>query len=392
MKDIKALIDKYGDTVRRHRIWLHQHPEISGEEKQTSSYIAAVLKELGLEVRENVGGYGVVALIRGAGDGKCVALRADMDALPVTEKTGAEFSSLHDGVMHACGHDTHIAMLLGAAYVLNELKDSFQGTVKLIFQPSEENAAASGAKRMIEDGVLEDPKVDMILGQHIWPQAPVGKVLVRSGAMMAAGDRFFITVRGRSSHGSAPENGTDAIVIAAQVISALQSVVSRTVSPLDSAVVTVGTISGGNGYNIIADEVTMEGTCRSLRPEVRKALPGSMERIAKGVAEGMGGSCDFGFIGGYPPTLNHEDGYRLICDTVRDTLGEDALGLPEQVSMIAEDFSFYGELVPAVYFWLGCHDDAKPFHALHSGSFLPEWEALPVGMTVLVNAALRFLR
>lgn len=392
MDEVSVLIEKYKGKLREDRIWLHRHPECSGEEKETAAYVARSLREMGLEPTEHVGGYGVTALIRGTGEGRCVALRADMDALQITEQTGVSFASENEGVMHACGHDAHTAMLLCAARVLCDLRRRFPGTVKLIFQPSEENSAGSGARRMIEEGVLEDPAVDMIIGQHVWPSAPLGKIALRDGAMMAASDRFFITVRGKSSHGSEPENGVDAIVIACQTVTALQSLVSRTVSPLDSAVVTIGKITGGTRYNIIAEEVSLEGTCRNLSPAVRDALPERMERIVRGVAESMGGSAEFRYVRGYSPTVNSPEGFQLLCDTVRQTLGEDALMIPPSPSLGGEDFSFYGEKVPAVYYRLGCRDMERPYLPLHNSAFLPEWEALPIGARIMACAALRFLR
>ena len=198
MKDVQELVKKYYDKVVAHRRLIHSSPELTGQEVKTSAYVAAVLREIGLEPTENVGGHGVVALIEGKGPGKCVGLRADMDALPIPETTGLPFASANPGVSHACGHDMHTAMLLGAAYVLNELKDEFNGTIKLVFQPAEEDPMASGAKRMIEEGVMENPHIDLMLGQHVWPNVPYGKMAIRNGAMMASSDRFFITVHGKA--------------------------------------------------------------------------------------------------------------------------------------------------------------------------------------------------
>ncbi len=296
MRDVHEVINQYWDKVKEHREWFHRHPELSHEEAGTAAYIAKVLKEIGLEPKTNIGGYGVTALIKGRGPGKCVGLRADFDALPVTECTGLPYASENPGVMHACGHDTHAAMLLGAAYVMNELKDEFDGCVKLIFQPAEEDAAACGSKAMIEDGVLEHPHVDAVFGQHVWPTMDVGKIGIRNGAMMASSDRFFITIHGKNAHGSQPDAGIDAIVIASQVVTALQSIVSRNVGPLDSAVVTIGVMRGGTRYNIIADTVELEGTCRNLNPEVRNKMPERIENIVKGVTEGMGGAYDFRYL------------------------------------------------------------------------------------------------
>ena len=392
MSELRGIIDKYWEKVKKHRYWLHQHPEPSGQEKETSAYVAQVLRDMGLEPTEHVGGYGVTALIQGKGPGKCVALRADMDALPLTESTGLACSSLNPGMAHSCGHDAHTAMLLGAAYVLNELKDTFNGTVKLIFQPSEENAADSGAKKMIADGVLQNPTVDAVFGQHVWPTFPVGKIGVRSGPMMAASDRFFITVKGKSSHGgSSPEEGIDAIMIASYVVAALQSIVARNVSPLKSTVISIGTIRGGTRYNVVADEVVLEGTCRNLDLNVRDTMPGRIENIIKGVTEGMGGSYEFRYVPGYSPTVNDPEMYEIVRDSIVDILGEDGLIIPEYSSLGGEDFSFYSKEVPCAFFWLGCHDESKPLYPIHHGSFAPAEEALPVGMEVMVSSALKFL-
>ena len=392
MSELRSIIDKYWEKVKEHRRWLHQHPEPSGQEKETSAYVAQVLRDMGLEPTEHVGGYGVTALIQGKGPGKCVGLRADMDALPLTESTGLACSSLNPGMAHSCGHDAHTAMLLGAAYVLNELKDTFNGTVKLIFQPSEENAADSGAKKMIADGVLQNPTVDAVFGQHVWPTFPVGKIGVRSGPMMAASDRFFITVKGKSSQGgSSPEEGIDAIMIASYVVAALQSIVARNVSPLKSTVISIGTIRGGTRYNVVADEVVLEGTCRNLDLNVRDTMPGRIENIIKGVTEGMGGSYEFRYVPGYSPTVNDPEMYEIVRDSIVDILGEDGLIIPEYSSLGGEDFSFYSKEVPCAFFWLGCHDESKPLYPIHHGSFAPAEEALPVGMEVMVSSALKFL-
>lgn len=392
MSEIRTLIDKYWDKVREHRIWLHQHPEASGKEKETSAYIAKTLREMGLTPTENVGGYGVTAVIEGKGEGKCVGLRADFDALEVIENTDLPFPSQNPGMAHSCGHDTHTAMLLGAAYVLNELKDSFNGKVKLVFQPSEENAADSGAKKMIADGCLENPHVDAMFGQHVWPAYDTGKVAVRNGAMMASSDRFFITVRGKNSHGSAPENGIDAIMIASYVVTALQSIVARNVAPLDSAVISIGKMNGGTRYNVIADEVVMEGTCRNLNPAVRNTMPQRIENIVKGVVESMGGTYEFNYMMCYSPTVNDPKQFDLVRGVIRDVVGEDGLVIPEHSALGGEDFSFYCEKVPSCFFWLGCHDPAKAErYPIHHGSFYPEWDALPIGMEVMVTSALRYL-
>ena len=391
-EEIRELIEKHWQEIQRVRCHIHAYPELSHEEEKTAEYIAAELRKLGLKPREHVGGHGVTAVIEGSGEGPCVGLRADIDALPITENTGLSFASQNPGVMHACGHDTHAAMLLGAALVLNEMKDHFPGKVKLIFQPSEEDATGSGAKAMIADGVLEYPKVDYMFGQHVWPALPTGVVGVRNGAMMAASDRFFITIKGKNSHGSQPQEGIDAIVIAAQVVSALQSIISRRVGPLDSAVVSIGTVHGGNRYNVIADEVKLEGTCRNLNPEVRDLMPERIGNIVEGVAKGMGGDCEFRYVRCYSPTINDPKLFRVVRASVEESLGKEALVIPEHSALGGEDFSFYCEKVPSAFFWLGCHKEGTPYYPIHHGSFVPDLEALPKGVEVMVTSALKVLK
>ncbi len=391
MKQVHELVAKYQAKAVEHRRWLHAHPELSGKEKNSAAYIAGVLREMGLEPKEGVGGCGVTAVIEGTGEGKCAGLRADFDALPVRECTGLPFASENEGVGHACGHDMHAAMLLGAACVLNELKDRFPGRVKLVFQPSEEVATASGAKAMIADGVLENPHVDAMFGQHVWPQIDAGQVGTRNGAMMASSDRFFITVKGKGSHGSRPEDGVDAIVIAAQIVTALQTIVSRNVGPLDSAVVSIGNIHGGGAYNVIADEVKLEGTCRNLNPVIRNAMPERMENIIRGIAEGLGGSYEFRYVRCYSPTVNDPKMFEIVRDAIVETVGQENLLLPEHSALGGEDFSFYCEKVPSAFFWLGCHGEGKPYYPIHNGRFAPEEDAMPIGMEVMVTSALKFL-
>jgi len=379
------------ERVAEHRRWLHAHPELSGQEKETAAYIAAALRKMGLQPRENVGGYGVVALIEGRKGGKCVALRADFDALSIQEETDLPFTSENPGISHACGHDVHTAMLLGAAEVLLGMKEEFAGTIKLIFQPSEENAADSGAKRMIAAGVLEDPPVDAIFAQHVSPNYPTGSIALNEGAMSASSDRFFITVKGKSSHGSAPESGVDAVAIGAQVITALQTIVARNISPLDSAVLTIGKVTAGSRYNIIAEECVMEGTCRTLNPQVQEQLPTRMEAIVKGIAESMGGAYEFKYIKGFIPTMNAPGEFALVRDTAQTLLGKDRVIIPEKSAMTGEDFSFFGKEVPAVFYWLGCQKADAPFYPLHNNRFAPDEAAMPKGMEVMIASALAYL-
>lgn len=392
MTELETRIDGIWDTVVADRRWLHQNPELSGQEKHTAAYIAQSLRQKGLSPKENLGGYGVTAVIEGRPGGKCVGLRADFDALSLQEDTGLPFSSQTPGVCHGCGHDLHTAMLLGAARVLCGMKDRLTGSVKLIFQPSEENAASSGAKKMIADGVLEDPHVDAMLAQHVSPHYPTGTVALRPGAMSASSDRFSIEIHGKSSHGSAPEDGVDAVTIGAQVISALQTIVSRTVSPQDSAVLTIGKVTAGSRYNIIADRFCMEGTVRTLDPQVQDAMPRRMEDIVRGITQGMGGSYDFSYIRGFSPVLNDPFLCARVAEGMKTQLGESKLILQDKAMMIGEDFSFYGREVPSVFCWLGCRAENAPFYPLHSSRFSPDEEAMRTGIRLLVSSALTLLQ
>ncbi len=392
MSKIDELIDCYWENVVRHRRWLHAHPELSGQEKNTAEYISKALLQMGLEPKTKVGGYGISSIIEGKPGEKCLGLRADFDALPITENTGLDFSSVNTGVCHACGHDVHTAMLLGATQVLLSMRDEFSGSVKLIFQPSEENASDSGAKKMIADGILENPKVDAIIAQHVSPHFKTGQIAVKEGSMTASSDRFFISIYGKSSHGSEPEGGIDAIAIGAQVITAIQTIVSRTISPLDNSVISIGKVSGGTRYNVIANRFEMEGTCRNLNPSVRDTIPTHIENIVKGIAEGMGGNYDFSYVTGYPPTMNSHEQFDLLKNTASEILGDKNVIIPTKTALTGEDFAFYSEKVPAVFYWLGCQKEGADFYSLHNEKFSPDENAMKHGIKLLVSHALNFLK
>ncbi len=389
--ELAELMDQVFDTVVAHRRWLHAHPEVSGQEKNTAAYIAEALRKIGLMPTENVGGYGVTALIEGKRPGKCVGLRADFDALSQQEDTGLPFASENPGVFHGCGHDMHTAMLLGVAQILYELRDQMVGSVKLIFQPSEENVEDSGAKKMIAAGVLENPRVDVMLAQHVSPHYPTGTVALRSGPMSASSDRFAITVGGKSSHGSAPEDGVDAVVMGAQVVSALQSIVSRNIGPQESAVLTIGTVQAGSRYNIIPDSFRMEGTCRTLNPAIQDQMPARMERIVEGITHGMGGSYTFSYTKGFSPIVNDAQQTAQMIDAATVLLGDGKVVLQDKATMIGEDFSFFAQKVPSVFYWLGCRQAGAPFYPLHSNRFCPDEEAMRTGMMVMLGAVITML-
>lgn len=365
----------------------HRWPELGFEEVRTASFVAETLREWGWAVREGVGITGVVAE-EGEGD-PVVALRADMDALPVREETGLPYASERPGLMHACGHDAHVAMLLGAARVLTDA--AFEGTVRLLFQPSEESSDAeglSGAARMIADGAMQG--VEAVFGLHVLTDLPSGTIAVRSGAVQAAADSVHLSVHGRGAHAAQPHRGRDPIFIAAQVVTALQSVVSRTVDPLDPAVLTLGTIHGGTRGNIIPETVEITGTIRTLDEATRESVHSEVARVASGVAMALGGSCEAGITRGYPVTVNDEDLVSLVEQVAVRLVGADALRRVEP-SMGAEDFSLLANESRGCFFRLGVTPEGEEPSRGHSPTFIVDESALPVGSAMLAGCALAYL-
>jgi len=350
---------------RRH---LHAHPELSFQEFETAKYVALQLRSYGItEVIEKVGRTGVVAIIRGgAGAGPCIALRADMDALPLQETGDCPFISQNQGVMHACGHDGHVSSLLATARILFEQRDKMRGTVKLIFQPAEEGFG--GAREMIKDGVLEEgvtgPRVDAIYGAHLWSFDLLGKVGARKGPMMAASDKFSINVFGKGGHGAAPQSTVDAVVVAATLVTTLQSVVSRSKDPLDAGVLTCGTINGGSGYNIIADKVVITGTCRSFTTKTQEVMKERMNTICCGIGAAYGAAIDMDYKHGYPPTVNSDStSVDLLHAAATSIVGKNNSGVP-YITCGAEDFSYFLQQRPGCFFFVGAAlpGELRPHH------------------------------
>ena len=358
----------------------HQYPELGFDEHRTSKIIGEALKEMGLVPQMNVGKTGVTADLT-FGEGPTIALRADMDALPMQEASGLDFSSKHDGVMHACGHDGHMAMLLGAAKVLTQNGDSFNGTVRFIFQPAEEGAG--GARYMIEDGCLDG--VDEIYGIHVWNYQPVGEVGITDGPVLAAADMFEINIKGIGGHGAAPQGTVDAVVVSSHLVQALQTIVSRNTNPLESTVVTIGTINGGHNFNIIADEVTLSGTARAYTEENRNLIKTRMSEIIDGVAKKFGAEISFDYEDGYPPTINHTVPTNKVLKAAERVVGEKA-GMP-YLSMGGEDFSYYLQKIPGCFFFVGsAPNDQKLFETPHHCShFTMDERALLVGPSIYLN-------
>ncbi|MDY3868455.1 MAG: amidohydrolase [Pyramidobacter sp.] len=395
LNQIAELEKKYREKYMECYRHIHAHPEPSYHEEQTAAFVYDVLKTLPLdEIRTNVGGHGIVALLKGAAPGPCVALRADMDALNITENTGCPFASQNEGVMHACGHDAHTSILLGCVHVLCEMKDKIRGSVKFIFQPSEEMTPMGGAPGMIRDGALENPHVDAIIGLHVWPTLATGTIGVQAGAVSAASDHVKMTIKGKACHGSMPDQGADAIVASSAVIMALQPIISRNMRPRNAAVITIGTIKGGDRYNIVPDRVDLDGTVRSFDEEDHKNLPKWIERAAVNAAAAYGCTAEIDYQVGFPSTINDARLIPTAREAVRDILG-DAGVLPDlPVPPTGEDFAFYTLQIPAAFALLGCRPArVKPedMPALHNDKFLPDPECFPSGVKYLAATAFKLL-
>lgn len=386
-----AKAEVHAEELVRIRRDLHAHPELAFQETRTAALIAEELTRLGYEVRTGVGVTGCVAEIS-TGPGRTVALRADMDALPIQETNDVPYRSLNDGVMHACGHDAHVTCLLGAARLLAELARVGQlppGRVRLLFQPSEETTDdenIGGASRMIADGAME--QVDAVLGLHVAAMSPTGLVLFRPGLLMAGHDTFFGSVRGVSAHAALPHEGRDAILLASHVIQAAQAVVARRIDPLDSAVVTFGKIRGGTATNILASEVQLEGTLRYFSEDVRNTIHDELRR-AFAVADAMGGSGQLGIRDGNPPVLNDARLTALARSAAQSEVGQGDVAVADQI-MGAEDFAFLAREAPGCFFWLGARIDEDP-RTHHSPRFDIDERCLPRGAAVLAAAAQKVL-
>ena len=384
---------------------IHEHPELGNRETRTSKIIADRLRELGIEVKTPIAHTGVIGILRGGKPGRVVALRADMDALPVVEQVDVPFKSTvrttfngHEvGVMHACGHDAHVAILLGVADVLSGIRDEIPGTVKFLFQPAEEGAPEGeegGAKLMVKEGALDNPKVDAVFGLHVTSRYPVGEIAYRSGSMMAAVDSFKITVHGKQTHGAYPWLGVDPIVIASQIVLGLQTIPSRQVdSSLAPSIVTVGAIHGGVRNNIIPDDVEMIGTIRSLDKKMRDEIHARIKRTAEDIARSGGGTATVSIEEGYPITYNDPAITEQMAPTLRRVAG------PSNVEVVnatlgAEDFSFFQQKVPGLFFWLGTrpkNQTAEEAASNHSPLFYVDESGLELGVRAIVHVAVDYL-
>lgn len=369
---------------------IHMEPELAYNENKTASLIAEKLKTLGIEVRERVGGTGVLGIVKGRGEGKVVALRADMDALPVEEKTGLPFSSKIKGVMHACGHDTHVAMLLGAAAILKKHQSEIGGHVKLIFQPAEENGGRGGAKPMIEEGVMENPRVDFVFGLHITSHLPSFTFGLRPGPFMAAPDQFKITIKGSGGHGSAPHKTVDPIYVLSHLILALQGISSRIVDPVEPFVISVGKVESGTKSNIIPDEAKIEGTIRTLNEETRRYVKEKVVTISEAVCKAFGATCSVEFEeDAYPVLYNTPSVTKEVLELLSKIEGANVVQIEPVLG--GEDFSRFLEKAPGTFYFLGTYNESKGcIHPNHSSRFTVDEDVLKYGSASLALLAIEF--
>jgi amidohydrolase len=384
IKDIAARLAPRLIEIRRH---LHSHPELSGQEYQTAAYVAGVLSSCGLRVQELVGKTGVVAEMDGTGkDSRMLAIRADMDALPIQERTNLEFASRQPGIMHACGHDVHTTVGLGTVMVLSQLAEPLPGKMRFLFQPAEETAL--GASWMIKDRVMAG--VSSIFALHAFPSIPAGSVGIRYGALTAAADDLEITIIGESGHGARPHEAIDAVWIAAQVITTLQQAISRTQNPLRPVVLTIGQIQGGRAPNVIADQVRLLGTVRSLHPETSEALPAWIEQLVAGVCQSYGARHEMHYRRGVPSVQNDPALTQIIESAAQEAWGSDRVQILLEPSLGAEDFALYQTHAPGSMFRLGVGFTDKPNYPLHHPMFHVDESAIVTGVVTMAYAAYKY--
>jgi amidohydrolase len=375
---IKLLAKEQSAQVIAHRQHLHSNPELSFEEFKTAQYVAQELRAIGLTPQEGFAGTGVVAIIEGRNpESRIVGLRADMDALPIHEANDVPYKSKFPGIMHACGHDVHTSSLLGTARILNQLKDEFDGTVKLVFQPAEEKAPG-GASLMIKDGVLENPRPASMVGQHVAPNIPVGKIGFREGMYMASTDELYLTVNGKGGHAAAPHQLVDPVLMASHIIVALQQIISRNRNPANPAVLSFGRFSADGVTNVIPDEVTIQGTWRCMDEVWREEGLNKMRKLAEGIAESMGGSCIFEIVKGYPFLKNHPELTRRVRTAATQYMGAENI-VDLDLWMAGEDFAFYSQVVDSCFYRLGTRNEARGIiSGVHTPTFDIDESALEI--------------
>jgi len=383
IKDLSEALAPRLIEIRRH---LHSHPELSGQEYQTAAYVAGVLSSCGIAVQEAIGKTGVIGELVGRTDDRLVAIRTDMDALPIQERTSLEFTSRQPGIMHACGHDVHTTVGLGTAMVLSQLGEELPGNTRFLFQPAEE--IAQGASWMVKDGAMND--VSAIFSLHVFPSIPAGSVGIRYGALTAAADDLEILIMGESGHGARPHEAVDAIWIASQVITTLQQAISRTQNPLRPMVLTIGQISGGRAPNVIADQVRLTGTVRSLHPDTHANLPEWIEKIVANICNTYGATYQINYRRGVPSVQNDLALTQLLEGSAKEAWGSDRVLILPEPSLGAEDFSIYLQHAPGTMFRLGVGFKDKPNHPLHHPQFEVDETAIVTGVVTLAYAIYQY--
>lgn len=365
----------------------HMYPETSGNEKETAARVVKELEDIGgFKIQTGIGGNGVIADLSGNFPGPTAALRADMDALQIEEETGLSFCSENCGVMHACGHDNHLTMALGAARLLAQRKDELRGRVRMIFQPSEELSPQGGARKMIEAGALDG--VDAVFGMHVWPDLPLGKVGIKAGPLMAASDHFTVSIKGKSSHAAKPNEGIDALVAGSQFVMAAQTIVSRNADPMKSIVITIGRLSAGTRYNIVAGECALEGTCRTFDPSIRDLAECRLSEVLSGICTASGCTGELHYERGYMAVVNDEKMAVYMKETADSTLGK-GTAVSVEPAMTAEDFSFYLDKKPGAFAWIGTTPPGETVWPLHSSHYSPDEGVLWRGAALLAELAFR---
>ncbi|MBE7010786.1 MAG: amidohydrolase [Ruminococcaceae bacterium] len=389
MNEIKQLVDEIFDEAVAIRRLIHQNPELSFEEYETAALVCSYLERLNIPYQSGVAGTGVVGLIEADEAKQTLLLRADMDALPVQEETGLPFASKREGVSHACGHDVHVAIVLGTAMVLARLKHRLKANIKLVFQPAEETTG--GALPMIEAGVLENPHVDAAVSGHIMTNVEVSNILVKRGEVMASPDDFEMTVHGRGGHGAYPHECIDPIAITMQILAAWNTLSGRFVSPMEKHLISVNMVHAGTSCNVIPDDAYVSGTVRMYSEAVRKQLANEMKRVAEGICASFGASCDFTYNFRYPPLLNNDYMVNEFIKSARDILGDEHVIEGKEPSMAGEDFAYFAKYVPSVYVNYGGGNDAiDAVHPLHHSAFIADEEAIRCAVLALSQFALNF--
>ncbi|RYU95528.1 M20 metallopeptidase family protein [Emticicia agri] len=388
---IKRLAQEYASETIANRRYLHTNPELSFQEYNTARFVAQKLKDIGLNPQEGIADTGVVALIEGKNpESKVIGLRADMDALPIFEKNDVPYKSINEGVMHACGHDVHTSSLLGTAKILFQLREEFEGTIKLVFQPAEEKAPG-GASIMIKEGVLENPAPAGMIGQHVAPNIPVGKIGFREGMYMASTDELYLTIKGKGGHGAMPDQLIDPVLIASHVIVSLQQIISRNRKPANPSVLSFGRFIADGVTNVIPNEVTIQGTFRCMDEEWREDGLRRMKKMAEGITEAMGGICDFEIVKGYPFLKNHPELTRRLKSEAIEYMGA-ANVIDLDLWMAGEDFAFYSQVVDSCFYRLGTRNEAKGIvSGVHTPTFDVDETALEIGPGLMSWLAIREL-